>query len=217
MFDTYPSYWRYRTLRLIDPPMQGEDVYALQIGLNAVRDFTVPVVPDGILGLKTSKAIVAVQKFLKIVADGYAGQQTQRAIALRIGKAAKKEFPLPAGLPGGQIGHESSFLLGNYSPQRSDGSYDAGVVQRNISYHDPMDAFDPVSSIRLLCSHVFNNYQKYSSVENEKRRWELAVGSWNAPYYTNYLAGVKPYAIPGPTALQKLEEYIASATAYMKL
>lgn len=217
MFTDYPAYSVYRTLRLLDPQMSGEDVYALQIGLNAVKAFNVPLVPDGVLGIKTSKAIVAVQKELRIVADGLAGQKTQEAIAQRISKIVKLEIPLPTGLPYGQLAHESSFFLGNYSAQRGDGSYDAGIAQMNTKYTNPKDAFHPAYSIRTLCQHVYGSYQRYSSVTDKRRRWELAAGSWNAPYYANWLAGVKPSAEPGPTARQLLEDYMKSVTAYLEL
>lgn len=217
MFDNYPSYSVYRTLRLSDPRMVGEDVYALQLAMNNIRDFDNPIIIDGVLGPKTSNAIFAVQRELKIIVDGLAGQGTQRAIAQRISKRVKEQIRLPIGLPYGQLAHESSFILGNYSSQREDGSYDAGIAQRNTNYTDPATGFHPVVSIQALCQNTYNSYQKYSSVTDERRRWELAVGSWNAPYFANWYAGITPSAKPGPEAAEKFQAYIASATAYLKL
>jgi len=219
MFTAYPTYNPYRGLRLTEPRIAGEDVYALQLALNHVGQFKVPLTADGALGPKTSKAIEGVQRKLNLVIDGVAGPGTQRVLALRIGKEAKMETGLPPGLPGGQIAHESSFLLGNYSARRPDGSYDAGVVQRNTRYHNPEDAFDPVASIRLLCGFVADRHELYEAAGHvdERRAWELAAGAWNAPYYANWLAGVEPSAKPGPSALEALEAYIASATAYLRI
>lgn len=222
MFDGSPTYNPYRALRYnaAGPLVVGEDVYALQLGLNAVGNFKVALTADGVLGLKTSKAIEGYQRKFKLDVDGSAGPATQRDIALRIGKQIKRDVVLPDGLPGGQVAFESGFLLGNYSrPPREDGSFDAGLCQRNSNYHDLADAFDPVDSLILLCGFVRDRYDLYSAASDlgERRCWELAVGAWNAPYYANYLAGVRPWAEPGPTARAKLEEYIDSACAYLKL
>lgn len=218
MFQGSPTYNPYRSLRLTDPRLVGEDVYGLQIALNAVGNFKTAITADGILGPKTAKAIEGYQRKNQLVADGIAGPATQRHLALKIGKEVQRTFPLPPGLPAGQLQHESGFLLGNYSrPPRDDGSFDAGVAQRNSNYHDLRDAFDPVDSIELLCGFVYDRFQLYSAASNlsERRCWELAAGAWNAPYYANYLAGVRPWAEPGPTALAKLEEYIDSVCAYL--
>jgi hypothetical protein len=199
----------------------GEDVYALQTALNYVGDFKNPIVIDGILGVKTGKAIVAVQKKLKIADDGVAGQGTQKALSLHIGKAVKKD--LPAGLPGGQLAHESSFLLGNYSRQYPDGSFDAGVAQRNTNFTPPDQGFDPILSITKLCQTVSDSYKRYEGMTNERRRWELAAGSWNAPAFANYLAREEGATNPGGRATPgaddrvKLEQYIASVCAYLQV
>lgn len=219
MFDKYPEYPRYRTLKLSDPHIVGEDVYALQLGLNRVKSdgFKNPIAIDGILGPKTSKAVVAVQKELNIKADALAGQQTQKAIAQKIIKIVHEQIPLAEGLAYGQLAHESGFILGNYSPLRDDGSYDAGVAQRNTNYTRPIDGFHPTGSIQALCQKVYGSYQKYTSVTDERRRWGLAAGSWNAPYFANWYAGVSPSVEPGENAAKIFEQYIVSVTAYLIL
>lgn len=215
VFESYPTHDRYRALRLTDPPQIGPDVYALQHALNSLG-WNIPLTPDGVLGVKTSKTIVGAQRRLGLLADGIAGQITQRTLALKIGKDLKSGTNLPAGLPGGQLAHESSFILGNYSPQRPDGNYDAGVAQRNTAHTPPKEGFDPVLSIQALIDRVTAKYAKYDQVSDERRRWELAVGSWNAPAFTDYLAG-EGGAKPSDASRALLESYIDSCTAYMQL
>lgn len=223
MFEGRPTYNPYRALHVTTPVFEGEDVYALQIGLNAVGQFEVPLAADGVLGVKTGKAIEGVQRKCKLVVDGVAGQRTQTEIALRIGKEVKRTLSLPAGLPAGQISHESSFLLGNYSLPRPDASFDAGVAQRNTNFTSPKNGFDPVDSIKALCQRVYDSYVRYQGMTNERRRWELAVGSWNAPAFANYLAREEgatnsgPRATPDADDRAKLEAYIASCCAYLQV
>ena len=134
MFGSYPTYNIYRTLRYVEGNLQrGEDVYALQKALE--------VEPDGILGKKTGAAIVKAQESLKIAADGLAGGLTQRKLALQVAEATQDGPPFK--LVKGQLETESTYRLGIYSAQRPDGSYDAGVAQRNTNFHEPEDAFDP--------------------------------------------------------------------------
>ena len=75
-----------------------------------------------------------------------------------------------------------------------------------------------VGSIDLLARHVKGRHDLYddeSKITDDLRLWGLAAGSWNAPAYANYLAGVRPWAVPGPTAVALLEDYIASCLAYL--
>jgi hypothetical protein len=48
------------------------------------------------------------------------------------------------------------------------------------------------------------------------RRRLLAIGSWNAPAYTNWLAGVRPWATPSPQARALLEDYMLDASVYLR-
>lgn len=214
---SYPSYFWRRALHLTKPMLAGEDVYALQIALN----FVVPeahLTTDGIFGKATAEALAMAQRLLALDADGVAGPMTQRGLALRIGNAAKQQYPLVKGLPGGQMQHESGFFLGAYSPMRNDGSYDVGVTQRNTAHTPAQEGFDPVVSIRYLCKTVKEAYDRYSGVSDSLQRWRLAAGSWNAPAYTNYLAGkVQPYAVPSATAKATLDAYMDSVCAFVRL
>jgi hypothetical protein len=223
MFTNYPTYWVYRALHVTDPQLDGEDVYALQLALNAVGQFNVPLVADGVLGVKTGKAIEGVQRKLKLEEDGVAGQVTQKALALAIAKEVKKTISLPEALPKTQLAHESSFLLGNYSKQYPDKSFDAGAAQRNTNFTNPKAGFDPVDSIQALCQRVRDSYDRYAGMTNELRRWKLAVGSWNAPAFANYIAREEgatnsgPRATPDAEDRAKLEAYIDSCCATLKL
>lgn len=222
MFDTYPTHWRYRPLRHTDPPLVGPDVYSLQLALNHVGNFAIALEPDGVLGPKSGRAIAGAQRKLGIADDGIAGPATQRALALRIGKELKG--PLPAGLPGGQIGWESGFFLGNYSPQRSDGSYDAGLCQRNTNLTPPREGFDPIASVNALVARVADHYELFEGLP-ERRRWELAAGSWNAPAFACHYARREgagqvrssQTATPSAAAAEAFAAYVAGATAYLRV
>lgn len=220
MFTSYPTYSPYRVLGLTQPRQQGEDVFALQNALNAVNETDVKL--DGILGPKTSDAIGLAQAKLGIENDGKAGVITQRALAMFITRARLALVNVPLALPKGQLQHESSFLLGNYSAQREDNSYDAGVAQLNTAHTPASMGFDPVYAIERLIDNTRTHYELYHAKakfvgddHTEHRRWMLACGSWNAPYFANYLAGVKPWAIPGTEALELFEAYMRDVTIYL--
>lgn len=225
MFEGRPSYNPYRALHLTDPQQEGEDVYALQLALNGCFDFEVPLTADGVLGQKTSKTIIAAQVRLTLAADGVAGQKTQTALSLRLGKLAQRTHPLPPGLPAGQLSHESSFLLGNYSTSYPDGSFDAGVAQRNTNFTAPRHGFDPVESISVLCQHCESFHDEFAGVPTERRRWELAVGAWNAPAFARYIAKEEGAtevrsantARPSDDARMKLEAYMDSCCAFLQI
>lgn len=222
MFDAYPTYDRYRTLRLTRPLQHGEDVYALQTALTALG--VSPGAHDGILGERTSNAITAAQVALDITVDGLAGGGTQTALARRLTDKARTRYYLPRGLAFGQVSHESGCRVGNYSPQRQDGSYDAGVAQRNTRYTPAEEGFTVPASIDALGARLRRYFDKFAGLE-ARRRWELAAGAWNAPAYACWIAReegatdvpVGETAKPGPIARATLERYIDSVTAYMVL
>lgn len=221
MFTEYPTYARYRTLRLTTPVMQGEDVFALQTALEALG--FLPGSSDGVLGADTAHAIVDAQRFFKLVQDGFAGGATQEALARRHGNLAKREFDVADGLMRGQIEHESSFRLGNYSPQRPDGSYDAGPVQRNTEHTPAELGFNVPVSIKELASNTRKHYDLFAGV-SEKRRWQLAGGAWNAPAYACWIANEEGAKVdrrktnqPGTDARAKIEAYMASISTYLSV
>jgi len=225
MFTSWPTYnWR-RALHMTQPMLAGEDVYGLQMGLN----FVVPeakLTTDGVFGRATAEALGMAQRLLALAADGVAGPVTQRAIALKIGNKAKQDHPLVKGLPGGQLQHESGFQLGAYSPLRSDGTYDAGVAQRNTAHTPAQDGFDPVNAIGVLCKTVHDAHERYDKISDPLRRWKLAAGVWNAPAYANQLAWEEGQTnIPANTrrnpdldsARATFEAYMDSCSAYIRL
>lgn len=205
--------------------MQGEDVYALQKALNWLG---AGLEVDGILGRKTGKAIWDVQPklgFLGSQIDGRAGQKTQRGLvqAILAGHVdpTSKFFRLGVGA----MERESLFILGNYSPPRPNQTYDAGVVQRNSQFHELKDAFDPVDSIALWVRTVKDAYARYSATSKYRdtgytypdgiRRFKLAGGSWNAPAFANYYAGVEPDATPNEQGAEAFLDYIEGVGVYL--
>jgi hypothetical protein len=211
MFTSYPTYPPYRVLHLTPVPyMRGEDVYALQTALGGLDT-------DGIFGPATDKALRNYQAARGLVVDGKSGTATQSALADNYAKIASKLYALPVGLLKGQLAHESGEILGNYSPLRPDNTYDAGVAQRNTKYTPPSEGFHVPRSIEAIAAHTREHYALYRPHVSERRAWELAAGAWNAPAFANYYAGVKPWAVPGPVAAQKFNEYVTAVTQFMVL
>lgn len=222
MFTSYPTYSRYRTLQLTTPQQRGEDVYALQVALNK-RGFDCGDA-DGILGPNTSRAILEFQKEAYLTADGKAGGITQQALTMELVSEVAPLLDIPVTCFRGQLELESGFRLGNYSPMRPDGSYDAGVAQRNTQFTKASVGFDPVLSIRALGEVVRNHHSLFSGVAS-RRRWALAQGAWNAPAFACYLARaegatrVTSSMVLKPTEAQRqiFETYVANASAYLAI
>jgi hypothetical protein len=223
MFDAYPTYDKYRTLELKDQRQKGEDVYALQTALNEC-DFPCGEA-DGILGVKTDKAIRAAQKALLLEVDGKAGGFTQKALALKITSkvATTKRVRYDALM--GQIEYESGYRLGIYSPQRDDDSYDAGVTQRNTNFTSPHIGFDCDKSINALADEVKKHFELFAGVGVVRRRWELAQAAWNAPAFACYIAReegatgvpIRMTLRPSSAARQTLETYIDAVSKYLQV
>lgn len=220
-FSKYPDYYRYRALKLATPMVVGFDAYALQSALRAIGHD--PGAIDGYFGSNTDKAVRQAQKAFKITVDGIAGSVTQGRIAQALMTPVRKEYDLPYNLLFGQLTHESGLLLGNYSLQYPNGSYDAGVAQRNTLYTSAKQGFDPADSISALGKNTRNYYDKFVGVKDEGRRWGLAAGAWNAPAFAGYLANEEGASLPkgevakpSADARIKLEAYITSAMAYTK-
>jgi hypothetical protein len=221
MFDAYPTYSRYRPLRLLETRMRGEDVYALQTGLHGVGEDVGP--HDGILGSLTDQAIRSFQVEARLVSDGIAGPATQTAVTKTLALGDSRHFVLPDNLLFGQLTFESGCFVGNYSAIRSDGSYDAGVAQRNTAHTPAEIGFDTPISIEALASNTREHYNLFAGVVG-RRRWELAAGAWNAPAFACLLAfreGAK--GVPkarqarsiSDAARATFEAYIDNATAMM--
>lgn len=223
MFSHIPTYDFRRTLELGIPMTPSEDVYALQRALDE-RGFE-PGEADGSLGLLTSRAILRAQTRLELVVDGKAGGKTQQALAMAIAGpiAAQKHVRLDA--MKGQMEWESAgFRLGAYSSPRDDGSYDAGIAQRNTQETPAEQGFDPFLSITALAARIRKHYDLFEGIP-EKRRWTLAQGSWNAPAFACYLAkregakkvtkGMLPSYVPSDATLKTFEEYMAKVSKYL--
>lgn len=221
MFESFPTYARFRTLALTEPLQRGEDVYALQTALNEC-DFPCGTA-DGVLGPLTAKAIRLAQAHLDLFVDGLAGGATQKALALKLAQRAGGNAVVPVSALRGQLELESGFRLGNYSPQRADGSYDAGVAQRNTQFTAPQEGFDAQKSIDRLAQHTRTFFDRFEGVPSLARRWGLAQGAWNAPAFACFIAReegatkvtVSMTARPSHTARFTFEQYIRNVTVYL--
>jgi hypothetical protein len=220
MFDSIPTYFRYRTLFVTTPMLQGEDVYALQTALN---ELNFPCgEADGILGAKTGSAIRSAQQKLFLVVDGKAGGDTQKALALALAERVAVNVQIPFTAFKGQLELESGYRLGIYSPPRDDGSYDAGVAQRNTNFTSPVQGFDTQASIRALGENTRKYYDLFTGLEI-RRRWALAQGAWNAPAFACYFARQEgaPKVTAGMTARPSdaariaFENYVTQASVYL--
>lgn len=221
MFDTFPAFSRYRTLHVTDPVQRGEDVYALQTALLACGFDPGPW--DGVLGRTTGAAIRSAQaQFPAMIVDGLAGGKTQEALARFLADRASATNRIAAGALRGQIEHESGFRVGNYSPQRADGSYDAGVAQRNTKHTPAKNGFNVPESIAALGALVRRHFDLFDGLPI-RRRWALAQGGWNAPAFAcwiareegalNVTAGMT--AKPSDTARRTFEAYVSAVSVYL--
>lgn len=184
MFEAFPAYDKFRTLVLKVPRQVGEDVFALQSALNHLGYLA--GVEDGIFGKMTSDAVTRAQQDGGLTVDGAAGGVTQRYLVLRIAKPYVQLAPLNA--LKGSMEHESAFRLGIYSAQRPNGSYDAGVAQRNTDLTPPREGFTPHLSIRALAERTRNHMNLFEGIRDPRRQIGLAQGAWNAPAFACYIA-----------------------------
>ncbi len=222
-----PGAYVYRPLKKDD---HGWDVYALQTGLREAGYNVGSSGADGWFGADVTTAVKAFQADRGLEVDGIAGILTQTYIIKVLAPLATAENRLPRNALKGQIEKESGNQLGNHSVEYSDGSFDVGVTQRNTKYHSYEDGFDVANSIDYLARHIrerFDAYSDPSCIERlrarglpltfSRRKWELAMGSWNRPAYANYLAGRPMSESLKPTAsqLEWLEGYIDRVTCYI--
>ena len=169
----------YRPLKKGD---KGWDVWALQSALKLTR--------DGDFGPLTHAAVEDYQERHELVVDGIAGIVTQRSVCLAHVWIAQAKNLTPPGLMRGQIESESAFILGNHSAKRDNGSWDVGPCQRNTQYVTLEAGFDVPGSIAYLGLHLRRKHDEYKGYGrvHERRQWELAAGSWNAPAWADRLA-----------------------------
>lgn len=181
----------------------GWDVFSVQHMLIALGHPHPTYGADGAYGDETARAVTAFQKAQgNLYVDGWAGPATVQRGNLLLMNALTG---LPKGLARGQIGKESGFISGNHSEKRAprswitptykpdiNGNYfDMGVSQMASEYHKYEKAFNPKEALAFYVSHVRGKYFEYKRVgfiTAERRLWELAAGSWNAPAWTDRLA-----------------------------
>ena len=220
MFSHVPTYDKFRTLKLGMPKTPSEDVYALQRALDELG--CEPGDSDGIFGPMTDGATKKAQTRLGLVVDGQAGALTQRALAMTIADPISASKHVRREVLKGQMEHESSFRLGIYSEARPDGSFDAGVTQRNTQHIPAMQGFDPFLSIMSLATVVRKHYDLFWGLP-ETRRWTLAQGAWNAPAFACYIAKEEGATkvtqgmtrSPSAASRKTFEEYMAKVSKYL--
>lgn len=228
-FNKYPTYDKYRPLYWRRPPAQlqvGADVFALQHAINSIMGSALKT--DGALGEKTDAGIGALQAKLGLVVDKHAGPKTQTAICLTLLAGLASSTTETYRICRGQLEHESSYRVGNYSAKRQDPkatlgwSYDAGAAQLNTALVSPEVGFNPREAIGRQVIHLEDHFMAYADTSkyrgtdhSQRRRWLLAAGSWNAPAWTNWLAGVKPDDEPDADQRATLEAYMSDVTIYL--
>jgi hypothetical protein len=220
MFSHIPTYDKYRTLKLGMPMTPSEDVYALQRALDE-RGFE-PGAADGLFGRLTELAVKKAQTRLEITVDGLAGGGTQKALAMAIAGPICAAQHIRLDAVRGQLEHESGFRLGIYSEARPDGSFDAGVTQRNTQHTPAMQGFDPFMSIMALGVVVRKHYDLFEGLP-ERRRWMLAQGAWNAPAFACCLARAEGAtkvtkamtATPSAPSRKIFETYMEKVSKYL--
>jgi peptidoglycan hydrolase-like protein with peptidoglycan-binding domain len=221
MFGLYPAYARFRPLKLRDQRMEGEDVYSIQTGLKGVGIDVGSI--DGIFGPMTDKGVKSFQKSHFLTVDGVVGPMTYTNLARELIYSLTDRLKLPAGLLMGQVSFESGLYPGNFSPQRPNKSYDAGVAQQNTEHTPPQVGFSTAEAVEKLAHNLRDSYDLFDGVA-VRRRWELAAGHWNAPAFACYFAmqegatKVKKSqtARPSTTSAAIFEEYMEHATAMMR-
>lgn len=218
-----------------DRVMRGWDVFALQTGLNKYTKDP-KIEEDGIFGPRTLTAVTRFQKNRDLVADGIAGGQTQLAIIRGILPDITKLYHLPQGGIKGAVENESGNWLGNHTERYANDSYDLGVIQINniakgVGYEQAFDALWALDFFGQTIRKAFDAYSTRSQARlarlqargisddylSERRRWELAWGSWNRPAHTAWLAGETDSnsVRPTDTQLTWIEGYIDRVTVYI--
>ncbi len=204
---------------------RGWDVYALQKGLLAFGYALPAYGADGGYGEETSKAVATFQKAQGLFIDGWGGPSTQqRLMTLFINRLPI--LPASGGLPDRlartQLGKESGLLPGNHSPARKEtnqaethrpdanGNYfDVGGGQMATEWNTYEDGYDPKIAVASYLKRIRGKYDEYKRVDrfsSERRLWELAAGSWNAPSWTDRLARGQSLSA---TNREWIEDYIA--------
>lgn len=220
---------------------KGWDVYALQTGLNFYVDQSRLIVEDGFLGPRTLEAITKFQAHRGLDADGAAGGQTQLTLVRsEIIPTTTQKYILPKNGVKGGIEKESGNWVGNHTAQYPNSSWDLGPPQINdiakgLPWSRIFNVPFAIDFYGKLIRSAFDRYNKNDSLRTarlnqrgldpvltERRKWELAFGSWNRPAHTAWLAGQPKgetqEGVTGPlTQVQRdwIEGYIDRVTVYV--
>lgn len=169
--------------------MMGWDVYALQVALNSHQK-TFPIVEDGIFGPQTHECVLREQKNHHVTVDGIIGPATQAIIARLEAKRAEGLMGVPTGLLHGLAVGESGLFFACVSGPNWNGSYDAGVIQDNLTASDIDEAdkwhrgFDLrygfETTGRMLASE-YKTFRSRPGIQSDRAGWECALGNHNWP------------------------------------
>lgn len=227
----YPEGAFHRTLSRGQP--------ATNIGVVGLRTYF-GLAQIGSFDAELERRVKAFQSSRKLGADGVVGPVTHQAMVAPIiaglGEALHDKLP---GAARGVVEGESGYCFGAQSliyerfelppherQKRWRRKADLGVGQMATELKflsQVLRALDPVLSITKLIERLDGYYDLYHDAPNvrglpkaqrHRKAGRLAVGSWNAPAFTHYLAGVRPWAVPGPKALTALTAYIDSKVRY---
>lgn len=168
--------------------MTGWDVWALQVALNSHQK-TFPIIEDGIFGKQTKGCVLREQKNHHLsVVDGIIGPATQRAIVKTETNAAEISNHVPKGLLYGIAEGESGLFFAAVSGPNWNGSYDAGVIQENLSPSEVTSisnwrrGFDLKWGVTDTAKKIRKQYEIYRPfLSTDKFAWYCAILYHNWP------------------------------------
>jgi Putative peptidoglycan binding domain len=184
------------TFKVGMPPHLG--TYAIQKALIAYNPL-LPLAADGVYGVATADRVVSFQKNRGILADGIAGPQTQRMIAVAMREISDPDQRVPRGVIDGLVQGESTGLVDAKNWQQL-GGVDLSYVQRRVTYPVVSEtavrrAYDPPFQFAKVTEDFVADQAKYlaypyvqSRVDKFEYAWRLAVLEHNWPYGAGQLA-----------------------------
>jgi hypothetical protein len=135
--------------------------------------------PDGFLGPRTGKAIVAAQARHHLTADGIAGPATLRALLAPLVVAAAAEHRVPVDVLGGICVHESSLDPAAVGVS----GWDTGVAQINLGAHTHVSiaqAVDPHYALDFTATDLREVYDRWVG-KTKADPWSIATAHHNSP------------------------------------
>ncbi len=185
MWELPSGLYKYRPLK---EGINGYDTWVLQINLNATG-YNVGGA-DGYFGPKTKAAVTQFQQNNNLTADGIAGIQTLKKIAVIGSTAARNKYSIPIGLLAGIIEGESGYILPAVSTVYPNGSRDVGAYQENLTAtelsteSEVVDSFNVANAADRTSSRLRvakDRYYSHKPILGHEKCWRYAVLSHNWP------------------------------------